>query len=101
MTAPTIMQPLTICCQKADTFIKSRVLFNTPIISAPTIVPATVPIPPAEREVPPITRGHNAKNFEANPNPGLPQPDAGQTHQPRQSSQERGIHVDNHLVPGC
>ena len=55
MTAPTIMQPLTICCQKAETFIKSRVLFKTPIIKAPTMVPATVPIPPAEREVPPMT----------------------------------------------
>src|ERR1700761_6760025 len=55
ITAPTMMHPLTICCQKAETFIKSRVLFNTPIISAPIIVPATVPIPPAEREVPPMT----------------------------------------------
>ena len=53
-TAPTITAPMTICWRNDETPSRFRPLRSTPMISAPTSVPASVPSPPI-RLVPPIT----------------------------------------------
>src|SRR6185503_19618393 len=53
-TATTMTPPITICWRNDDTPSRFRPLRSTPMISAPTSVPASVPSPPI-RLVPPIT----------------------------------------------
>jgi len=53
-TAVNITKPFTTCCQKGDTFSNTSPLFNTPMITAPSTVPSTLPLPP-DNEVPPMT----------------------------------------------
>ena len=56
-----MITPLTTCWQNGETFRRSRPLLMTPMISAPTIVPQTVPMPPAKL-VPPMTAEAMASN---------------------------------------
>ena len=53
-TAPRMMTPLRMSCRFASTLFNPMMLLMTPMISTPTSVPPTDPIPP-ERLVPPMT----------------------------------------------
>src|SRR6266404_4432909 len=81
-TAPTMIPPLMICCQYAETLTRSSVLLSTPMISAPTMVPGMVPMPPAEREVPPITAAAMPSSSYPTPRPGWPEPMREETTRP-------------------
>src|SRR5579871_1638709 len=71
-TAATITTPITTVCQAADTLSRLRPLRRTPIISAPTKVPLTVPTPP-KKLAPPMTTAAIESSSAPTPAKGNPE----------------------------
>ena len=64
MIASTMITPLTTCCVKGETLSRSSPVLSEPMMRAPTIVPQTVPMPPAKL-VPPMTAAVIASSSDA------------------------------------
>src|SRR5512133_1169001 len=60
-TARTMMTPLMICCQYAETLRITRPLLRTSKMKTPIVIPPTVPTPPDD-ETPPITHAAMASS---------------------------------------